>query len=144
MTSASALRLVAPLDSFGAADLAVVGGGPAQRIDGASNVLVLDLRERPTGAVARRASGVLEALHDRLGDALTLQDVRSEGSDPAAVQEQATAAAGAHDGPVNKWKLEGKESGPQYEFDIGKSDNPQDGDYEVQVDAKTGEVTQQD
>ena len=54
------------------------------------------------------------------------------------------AAKGAHDGPINKWKLEGKESGPQYEFDIGKSDNPQDGDYEVQVDAKTGEVTQQD
>ena len=61
-----------------------------------------------------------------------------------SLEDAMKTATGAQDGRVNKWKLEGKESGPQYEFDIDKTDNPQDGDREVQVDAKSGDVIQQD
>lgn len=61
-----------------------------------------------------------------------------------SLQDAMDAAKGAHDGPINKWKLEGKDSGAQYEFDIDKSDNPHGDDYEVQVDAKSGKVTQRD
>lgn len=71
------------------------------------------------------------------------QQKRIDMDSVVSLDEAMDAAKGAQDGPINKWKLEGKESGPQYEFDIDKSDNPQDGDYKVQVDAKTGKVTQQ-
>ena len=52
------------------------------------------------------------------------------------------AARGAQAGAINKWKIEGKSSGAQYEFDIDDdSDGDADNDYEVQVDAKSGKVT---
>lgn len=50
------------------------------------------------------------------------------------------AAHEARDGRIKELKLEGKASGAQYEFDIAKGGS-QDGNYEVQVDAKTGKVT---
>lgn len=60
-----------------------------------------------------------------------------------SLSDAADAARQVHDGPVNKWKLEGKSSGPQYEFDITKGDSDDNGDdsdedWEVQIDAKTG------
>lgn len=72
------------------------------------------------------------------------QKKRVDMDDVVSLDQAMDAAKGAHDGPINKWKLEGKDSGAQYEFDIDKGSNPQGGDYEVQVDAKSGKVTQQD
>lgn len=55
--------------------------------------------------------------------------------------KQATDAAHqTRDGRIKKLKLEGTSGGAQYEFDIAKGGSG-DGDYEVQVDAKTGKVT---
>lgn len=71
------------------------------------------------------------------------QKKRLDMADVVSLDEAMNAALGTHDGPINKWKLEGKDSGAQYEFDIDKNDNPQGDDYEVQVDAKSGKVTQQ-
>lgn len=72
------------------------------------------------------------------------QKKRIDMDNVVSLDDAMDAAKGTHDGPINKWKLEGKDSGAQYEFDIDKSDNPRGDDYEVQVDAKSGKVTQQD
>ncbi|WP_129661238.1 PepSY domain-containing protein [Rothia uropygialis] len=59
-------------------------------------------------------------------------------SNVMSLEDAMKKAKAVHDGPINKWKLEGKERGPQYEFDIDKSDGS--GDNEVQIDAHSGET----
>ncbi|WP_248499717.1 PepSY domain-containing protein [Tomitella gaofuii] len=54
------------------------------------------------------------------------------------LQQAMDTARDVHAGPINKWKLEGKSSGPQYEFDITKPGGS--GDWEVQIDARDGTV----
>lgn len=51
------------------------------------------------------------------------------------------AALDAQSGTVNEWKLEGTKHGPQYEFDV---DDDSGEDYEVSVNAETGEVIKVD
>ncbi|QPZ38917.1 PepSY domain-containing protein [Paramicrobacterium chengjingii] len=46
-------------------------------------------------------------------------------------------ALDAQDGTVNEWKLEGTESGPQWQFDIDADSGE---DYEVTINAETGEL----
>ena len=53
------------------------------------------------------------------------------------------AAQQARSGAVTAWKIEGTSGGPQYEFDITDPQNTRE-DHEVQVDARSGKVTQQD
>ena len=55
------------------------------------------------------------------------------------VKKAMDTAQKERDGAVNKWKLEGKSSGPQYEFDITNPNDSSD-DYEVQVNATSGDV----
>lgn len=51
--------------------------------------------------------------------------------------EALATALDAQNGTVNEWKLEGTEHGPQYEFDV---DDDSGEDYEVTIDARTGEL----
>ncbi|ASF08280.1 hypothetical protein NBRGN_020_00340 [Nocardia brasiliensis NBRC 14402] len=48
-------------------------------------------------------------------------------------------ATKARSGRVEKWKIEGKDNAAQYEFDI-QAPGDTDEDYEVQVDAYTGQL----
>lgn len=48
-------------------------------------------------------------------------------------------ATKAHPGRVGKWKIEGKDNSAQYEFDI-QGPGDADEDYEVQVDAYSGQL----
>lgn len=108
--------------------------------------LLSDKQKYATQVDANSGDVISEKTDDFDGDKVGTerQKKRIDMGDVVSLDKAMDAAKGAQDGPVNKWKLEGKESGPQYEFDIDKTGNPQDGDYEVQVDAKTGKVTQQD
>lgn len=82
-------------------------------------------------------------------DDLDKEDVKTERrekrvdlNDVVSLKDAMDAARGAQAGAINKWKIEGKSSGAQYEFDIDDdSDGDADNDYEVQVDAKSGKVT---
>ncbi|MGK4219120.1 PepSY domain-containing protein [Kocuria marina] len=60
-----------------------------------------------------------------------------------SLDDAMNTATEAQDGPVNKWKVEGKESGPRYEFDITDPQGSGE-DHEVQVDARSGKVVDQD
>jgi uncharacterized membrane protein YkoI len=56
-----------------------------------------------------------------------------------STQDAMNAARRARSGRIDKWKLEGRPEGAQYEFDIDRS-GAADEDYEVRVDARTGRV----
>ncbi|QBS39173.1 PepSY domain-containing protein [Nocardia sp. CS682] len=48
-------------------------------------------------------------------------------------------ASKARSGPIEKWKIEGKDNSAQYEFDV-QQPGATDDDYEVQVDAYSGQL----
>lgn len=58
------------------------------------------------------------------------------------VEDAMQTALGERDGRVTEWKLEGKSSGPRYEFDIENSDGTDD--VEIQVDAVSGDLMSRD
>lgn len=58
-------------------------------------------------------------------------------TDTVALRTAMDAARHARSGTITSWKIEGRASGPQYEFDV---ENGSEEDYEVKVDAVSGEV----
>jgi len=52
-------------------------------------------------------------------------------------EDALATALDAQSGTVNEWKLEGTSHGPQYQFDV---DDDSGEDYEVSVDATTGDL----
>ena len=72
-----------------------------------------------------------EAKTERQNKSIDLDQVVS-------VEDAMTTALGEQDGRVKEWKLEGKSSGPRYEFDIEQSGSTSD--VEIEVDAISGEI----
>lgn len=70
------------------------------------------------------------------------QDHRIDLASVTKLEKAINAARQEHDGPINKWKLEGKSGGAVYEFDITDPDG--DEDWEVQIDAHSGDVIDPD
>ncbi|WP_443095802.1 PepSY domain-containing protein [Rothia koreensis] len=62
---------------------------------------------------------------------------RIDMSSVISLDEAMKKAKQVQDGPINKWKIEGKDRGPQYEFDIDSTSGSED--HEVQIDAHSGD-----
>lgn len=61
-------------------------------------------------------------------------------SQVVSVENAMQTALGEQDGRVKEWKIEGKSSGPRYEFDIEQPGSTSD--VEIEVDAISGEIVQ--
>ncbi|MBF6331063.1 PepSY domain-containing protein [Nocardia transvalensis] len=87
------------------------------------------------GAIVTEKTDDLEP--DKVGRARTEEAVDLDTAVPlTAAMDTATKA---RPGTVEKWKIEGKNGSAQYEFDI-RTPGDTDEDYEVQVDAYSGQL----
>lgn len=88
-----------------------------------------------SGAIVAEKKEPLDA--DEQGTERTKEAVNLDSAVP--LNQAMDTASKARPGRIEKWKIEGKNNTAQYEFDI-ESPGTNDEDYEVQVDAYSGQL----